>query len=343
MTVEITQTCLVTGANGFIASHIIEKLLKRGYKVRGTVRSLENKAKYAHLVEFENARDNLSLVEADILDKKAINEATRDIDICFHVASPFTFLAKDPKKDLWEPAVNGTLNVLECCQRNGVKQVILTSSFAAVSDCPKDNTLTEEHWNQESSLKRNPYFYSKAQSEGAAWRYYETLENPSFKLVSILPFATVGRSHTSVINASADGILKTMTGEMPLLDASASLVDVEDVAEAHILAAENPKSNGRYIVTNQGIPSAELNAILKKNFPSYDISQKMAPTWMLKLVSYLLPAGQGSFIRTNIGAGQWKISTEKLERDLGLKLKSNEECAIAAVNDFIKWGHLPVK
>jgi dihydroflavonol-4-reductase len=91
-----------------------------------------------------------------------------------HIASPYQLDVKDPMQDLVIPARSGTLNVLRACQQAGVKRVVLTSSMAAVTDSPDPkHTYTEDDWNELSSLKRNPYYYSKVMAERAAWDFVE--------------------------------------------------------------------------------------------------------------------------------------------------------------------------
>lgn len=79
---------LVTGASGFIASHVINELLGRGYEVVGTVRSLANKEKYAFLYELPHAKERLELREADLLDSNSWDSALQGITSVIHLASP---------------------------------------------------------------------------------------------------------------------------------------------------------------------------------------------------------------------------------------------------------------
>ena len=109
--------------------------LNSGYKVRGTVRS--DASAQACREIFPDAGDRLSFaIVPDIAAPNAFHEALKDNDIdgCLHLASPFTFAAKDNEKDLLLPAINGMLNLLKAVKDNAprVKRVVATSSFAAV-------------------------------------------------------------------------------------------------------------------------------------------------------------------------------------------------------------------
>jgi nucleoside-diphosphate-sugar epimerase len=125
----------VTGATGFAASHLIKQLLEKGYTVHTTVRSLSQKERYQFLYNLENAETHLKLFEADLLMDGSFDEAVKNCSVVYHPASPF-FLAtpKDPQKELVDPAVNGTLNVLNSCSMSQtIKRVVVTSSGAALN------------------------------------------------------------------------------------------------------------------------------------------------------------------------------------------------------------------
>lgn len=188
----------VTGATGFIALHIVHQLLERGYKVRATVRTLggdkvlivwvlnlQNQQIEA-LKKLDSTNTKLELVKADLLQPGSFDKAVEGCEFVIHTASPVSFETKDPQKELVDPAVKGTLNVLESCQKSStVKKVILTSSISAICDGPDSKKkYTEDDWNTVSSLDRNPYNYSKTQAETAAWKFVNK-EGCKFKMITI--------------------------------------------------------------------------------------------------------------------------------------------------------------
>ena len=127
---------LVTGASGFIAAHVIRELLARGYRVRGTVRSLARARELAYLRELPGAAERLELVEADLMREGSFDAAAEGVHHVMHTASPYVLHAEDPQRDLVDPAVKGTRTVLASCKKAGtVKRVVLTSSMAAITDC----------------------------------------------------------------------------------------------------------------------------------------------------------------------------------------------------------------
>jgi dihydroflavonol-4-reductase len=103
------ERVLVTGASGYLAGHVIFYLLERNYLVRGTVRSLKDPSKVDHLYKINpQHKNNLEIVEAELLNKSSWDAAMKDIDFVIHLASPFP--SKTPKNEfeVIRPAVEGT-------------------------------------------------------------------------------------------------------------------------------------------------------------------------------------------------------------------------------------------
>ena len=104
---------LVTGGAGYMASWLVKYLLEDGYKVRITVRDLENQDKYRHLEKIsERSAGSLEIFEADLLGKGVFDQCMNGCNIVFHTASPYRiFDIKDPQKELIDPSLKGTRNV----------------------------------------------------------------------------------------------------------------------------------------------------------------------------------------------------------------------------------------
>ena len=169
----------VTGASGFIASHLVKILLERGYTVHGTVRSTSNATKTQHLLNLPGAADRLKLFEADLLQEGSFDTAVAGCSVVFHTASPF-FINGGTEENLVVPAVQGTTNVLDSVAKAGdATRVVLTSSTASVyvnyGAQPADYIYTEADWSNEDLARANGgwYFVSKTAAERAAWSFVE--------------------------------------------------------------------------------------------------------------------------------------------------------------------------
>ncbi len=335
---------LVTGAMGFIAAHTIADLLAHGYEVVGTVRSRRKALQEAALARLPGA-ERLSLVEADLLREGAFDEHARGCDAVFHMASPYAVNVKNPQRELVDPAVNGTLNVLKAAAKAGsVKRVVLTSSFAAITDePPSDHPLTERDWNTKSSLKRNPYYFSKAEAERAAWRFMEEAK-PGFDLVVINPFLVIGPSYTRALNESNKLLADMTKGVYPgVLALAWGFVDVRDVARAHVLALETPGASGRYICSGEILSMRQTVAALQAALPGAKLPRLSLNysflTTLMKLASYTQPAGVGSYLRSHLGR---KLSYDngKIRRELGWSYRPAAGAIADAAADMVKQGHI---
>eukprot|EP01116_Phalansterium_solitarium_P018628 TRINITY_DN5002_c0_g1_i2.p2 TRINITY_DN5002_c0_g1~~TRINITY_DN5002_c0_g1_i2.p2 ORF type:complete len:133 (+),score=37.94 TRINITY_DN5002_c0_g1_i2:116-514(+) len=122
------KIAVVTGAAGYVATWVIKKLVDHGgYTIRGTVRSAANSQ------ELKKAFPSIELYDADLLKDGSFDEVVKGATVIFHTASPYTYDVTDPQKELVDPAVQGTLNVLRSADKSpSVKRVVLTSSAAAV-------------------------------------------------------------------------------------------------------------------------------------------------------------------------------------------------------------------
>jgi dihydroflavonol-4-reductase len=337
----------VTGAAGFIASHIVEQLLAGGYRVRGTVRSLAKEGDVAHLKRLPGAAERLELVAADLLADGAFDRAVEGCAAVMHTASPYTLNAKDPQRDLVDPAVKGTRNVLASCRKAGsVRRVVLTSSMAAITDEPdSDHVLTEEDWNTRSTLERNPYYLSKTLAEREGWRFIDE-EKPAFDLVVINPFLVIGPSHAKAVNTSNQVFLDLLSGAYPgIMNFTWGFVDVRDVARAHVLALETPGARGRHICAAASIPMREVVELLNSRgyqghkLPRIGLDCALGDH-IVRLSSYAQPKGVGSYLRTHVGRVP-RYDNSKIQRELGLSFRPVTGSILDTLADLRRWGHLP--
>eukprot|EP01111_Echinosteliopsis_oligospora_P009448 TRINITY_DN2770_c0_g1_i1.p1 TRINITY_DN2770_c0_g1~~TRINITY_DN2770_c0_g1_i1.p1 ORF type:complete len:324 (-),score=107.99 TRINITY_DN2770_c0_g1_i1:58-1029(-) len=266
------KIAVVTGASGFLASHVVKKLIERGYKTRGTVRSLSDKEKVDQL---KKVFPELELYEGDLKKPGSFDEVMKGANFVFHTASPFpSGEPKDPMKELVEPALEGTKTVLESALKAGtVEKLVLTSSVAAIAGKrPAGYVYTEEDWNLDSTPENEAYRYSKRVAEEFAWEFTKTHDN-CFSLVVINPSFILGPPLSE--RADATSIKKVKAFFEGKSDKSCfGCVDVRDVSEAHVRAIEDPLCKSkRYMVSSPaGIFNNELAMMIKKSgkFPQYE-------------------------------------------------------------------------
>jgi dihydroflavonol-4-reductase len=203
------------------------------------------------------------------------------MDGLFQVAAVFRTHARDPQKEIIDPSVIGGRNILEAARRAGVKKVVFTSSIAAVgSDAPTDRPLTEDEWNDDA---RSPYFIAKTQAERMAWAF---AKESGIDLVALNPGAIIGPGfyrHTP----STLSFELLLRGRLPLvLPTGFSFVDVRDVAQAHLLAYENERACGRYLVADEFRSMAQLMRSIEEVCPEVKTPRFVAPRWALGGVAF---------------------------------------------------------
>ena len=342
-----TAPVCITGAAGFIASHLIQQLLGAGYRVRGTVRDRSRGADFAHLEALPGAAERLELVEANLLTEGAFDRAVAGCEVVMHTASPYALDAKDPQRDLVDPAVKGTRNVLGSCRKaGGVRRVVLTSSMAAITDEPEsERPLTEADWNTRSTLDRNPYYLSKTLAEKEAWRFVEE-EKPGFDLVVINPFLVIGPSLSRSVNTSNQLFLDLLSGTYPgIMNLTWGFVDVRDVARAHVLAMATSGAKGRHICAASTISMRDVVQLLHDSgyqghkLPRLGFDCAIGDR-VVQLSSYLQPKGVGSYLRTHVGRVP-RYDNSKIQRELGLTFRPVPESILDTLADLRRWGHLP--
>ena len=156
--IDKNQPVMVTGATGYVAGHIVKRLLQDGINVHAAVREPSNKGKLRYLNELADySSGTIRYFESDLLKNGSYVEAMQGCELVFHTASPCHLAVDDAQKDLVEPALLGTRNVLEEVNRSDtVKRVVVTSSCAAIYGdtadvaSAKGEMFTEDDWNTTS-------------------------------------------------------------------------------------------------------------------------------------------------------------------------------------------------
>jgi dihydroflavonol-4-reductase len=130
-----------------------------------------------------------------------------------------------------------------------------------------------------------------------------------------------------------------------VLSLTFGLVDVRDVAKAHVLAMETERASGRYICAGESLAMSEIVAILRESgydrgykLPRLDLTGPLA-TRLVRWMSYTQPAGTGSYLRTHLGKVM-RYDASRIERDLGLTFRPARDSVMATAEDLVRSGHL---
>jgi len=269
-TIDPSKPILVTGSSGYIASWIVKLLLDKGHTVHAMVRDVNALDAMGHLNKIaEGSSGKLVLFEADLLKEGSFDAAMEGCELVMHTASPYSV---DPKMDpdaFIQPALDGTRNVLNSVNKTStVKRVVLTSSVAAILGDTRDvqgyagGIATEENWNTTSSLTHLPYSYSKTLAEKLAWEMVKAQDR--WDLITINPSFVFGPSLSKRKGMPTMDFLSLLADKRSAMGAvpfNFGIVDVRDVAEAHVKAGFIPDANGRHILTNQALWYKEMAAI----------------------------------------------------------------------------------
>lgn len=311
---DTSKPVLVTGATGYVAGWLIKRLLEEGFTVHAAVRDPARADRLAHLDRLAaDLPGKLVYYQADLLEQGSYADAMAGCGTVFHAASPFIVDFEDPQQDLVDPALNGTRNVLNSVDATGsVERVVLTSSCAAIfgeaEDIPKapGGILTEDVWNTSSSLDHNPYPYSKTVAEEAAWEIAEAQDR--WRLVVVNPALVIGPALNDRPTSASFDYLRMM-GDGTFRDGApdfhVGMVDVRDVAEAHLRAGFVPEAKGRHIVYAEALSMGDLAEILRAEFGN----------------DYKLPR-EGATPQPDI---LWRADNGKSRRDLGVRYRAVDQ------------------
>ena len=282
---------LVTGISGFVGQHCATELLKKGYAVRGSVRSLSRTDEVTIGIKNEiDPKGNLEFCELDLMKDAGWDKAMEGCDYVLHIASPFVVKVPKDENELIKPAVEGTLRALKSAKKAGVRRVVLTSSTVAMQGGKHGIVkINQDSWTDVNEKTVTAYFKSKTLAEKSAWEFIKNQTGDSkLELVVVNPGPIYGPTVTGDLATEAmDFFKKLITGKVPMLPRAYSVMsDVRDVATIHVAALENEKANGkRFIVTTEKAHAIqEIAQILKAN--GYDkVSTKLAPTFLLKFMA----------------------------------------------------------
>ncbi|MEC9475284.1 MAG: aldehyde reductase [Candidatus Neomarinimicrobiota bacterium] len=262
------EKVLVTGGTGYIALHCIAELLKQGYNVRASLRSMDRQDEVEKAVSNQMKNDQtLEYCKLDLMKDAGWDEAVNGCDYILHLASPVYEKNMKEEDSFIEPARQGVLRALKPAIKYKIKRFVMTSSIAAITQGHYEAEVNEEFW---SVLDDNtlPYIKSKTMAEKAMWEYINTLdEDKKIEACTINPSFVFGPSLSYDMGASNLLIRALIIGKLPAVaNIQFNVVNVVDVAKAHVLALKSEHAPGqRFIVSEKPIWLVEIGKILKDN------------------------------------------------------------------------------
>lgn len=244
------MTSLVTGAGGFVGSHVARYLAERGEHVRVLVRPQSNL----------RAIDGMPVEKAfgDLRDRQSLDRAVEGADRVFHVAADYRLSASNPR-EIYDSNVSGTRNLLEAARRAGVKRIVVTSSVATVA-VDRGNELPSEKTEARLEEMIGHYKRSKFMAEKEALQ----LASEGAPIVVVNPTTPVGPGDWKP-TPTGRIIVDFLNGRMPAyVETGLNWVPVEDVAAGHWLAAERGRVGERYILGGRNMMLKEVLDILAR-------------------------------------------------------------------------------
>lgn len=249
----MTETILVTGANGHLGNNLVRALCAQGKAVRAGIRQMTN----------QMVLDGLAceIVPFDMLDRASIEAALEGVTTVIHAAAVFKHWAKHPVRDIIQPNLDGTRNVLELAAQKGVRKVIYVSSIAALDYAQVP--MHEGTWN---TITSDPYIHAKMLAEKLAWELAESLQVP---MVAVLPSAIIG-PHCFGHLTPTMGFLAHVLSNNARFDVNFTMnyVHVDDVVAGILAALTKGKTGRRYILGNESpVPSARVFELAQSLLP----------------------------------------------------------------------------
>lgn len=337
------ELVLVTGGTGFVGAHCIIQLLNAGYPVRTTLRSLTRASDIQDMVKAGGASpgpDALTFAEADLTSDSGWADAMKGCTYVLHVASPIALAQPKDENDFIKPAVEGTLRVLRAARDAGIKRVVMTSSFGAVSyGYPdKNRTFTESDWTDLNDKSLSPYVKSKTLAEQAAWDFIAS-EGGALELTVINPVGIFGPTLSSKFSSAFQILDNLLTGKIKAAPKiNFAVVDVRDVADLHIRAMTAPEANGKRFIAANGDPLSihDMAMILRRTLGdgAAKVTTKELPDIVIRLAALFDPKVKE--VPPLLGKTRYADSTAA-KTILGWTPHTNVEAVTASAQSMMKF------
>lgn len=327
---------LVTGGTGFVGAHVVRALLARGRAVRCLVRR-------------ESRRDNLEgldveIAVGDVRDRVSLARAVGGVATLYHCAADYRLWVEDPG-ELSSVNVAGTQNVLAAAAEAGVGKVVYTSSVGALG-LNADGSPANETTPVARKEVVGRYKKSKYDAERAA----EAWAGRGLPLVIVNPSTPVGELDVKP-TPTGQMIVDFVNGRLPAyVDTGLNVVDVRDVAQGHLLAAERGRIGEKYILGNRNMTLKEILDTLSRltGLPAPTVRLPHAVPLAVAAASTLLANLTGRPPRVSLESVRMSMhrmffDAGKAVSQLGLPQSPVEEALLRAVNWFREKGYVTAR
>ena len=337
-----SRTVLVTGASGYIGSHVVANLLSKGMKVRATVRDSSDPERVGHLESLPvSDGGGLEIVEMDLLDSESVQRAVADCQSVIHTAAVVVLKSKRAQEEIVDPSVVGTRNVLDAIDASStVRSLVHTSSTAAIrpSSWEDGQTLTTDTWADDATIEENPYGLAKYSAEKLVRDWHSSTESP-VRMVTINPCVVLGpplsKRH---LRGSPSFLMMLLRREIPfVIPMHISIVDVRDVAEAHVRALTMGEDAGRYLVVSGQMWWKEIARAIKAENPTLRVPTRQIPYSLSLIVSMFHPRVSLSWARMHLGKRLFWDSSPA-QRDLGMSWREPRDSVLDTIPPILENG-----
>lgn len=298
------MTVLVTGAAGFIGSHVVAQLLQSGAQVRATVRNPDNAQFLKSLPRPEGG--SLQIVVMDLLDYASVRSAVSDCQDVIHCAAALAVNVKNAQTDVLDPSIEGCKNLVKAMQQAGVvKRIVHTSSVAAIrsSSYPNGKIFSVDDWCDDATVKSNPYGMAKAGAEKVMRQWVESQSGESKpRLITIHPSIVFGPIFSPRHSEGSMSYLTHFNSGPPfVLKIHINFVDVRDVAMAHVNALDYGQDGARYLLHRKGMWMSEIGKELRILKPQKKWATARLPSLLAYLLAAIHPKLSFKQLRGNLG------------------------------------------
>jgi Nucleoside-diphosphate-sugar epimerases len=338
------QTVLVTGGTGYVAGWCVAELLRRGYRVRTTIRTSDRARAVRDAVSsVADPADRLSFTVADLTSDDGWDAAVAGVDFVLHVASPLGDAARDAD-ELIVPARDGALRVLRAATSAGVQRVVMTSAANAASPSSygEDSVTDETLWTDLGDSTLIPYRRAKTAAEKAAWDFMATYDGPT-TLTTVLPGAVFGPTLDAGHLGTTRIIARMLNGGMRGAPRIAfEIVDVRDVADIHIRAMTSPAAAGeRFLATGELMWMREMALALRSGLGSAAdrAPTREIPDFAVRLAARFFDRSLRSIVPA-LGRRN-RHSTDKAREVLGWQARPAAETVVDCARSLIEANAVP--